>query len=50
MVGTSCRFIGGGNAGFLAFINAGVHTVMYLYYFLAGMEMENSQFITFEES
>jgi hypothetical protein len=32
------RFIGGGHAGFVAFVNAGVHTVMYLYYLLAGRE------------
>jgi len=29
------KFVGGGHSGFLAFINAGVHTVMYLYYLLA---------------
>jgi len=29
------RFVGGGHSGFLAFLNAGVHTVMYLYYLLA---------------
>ena len=29
------RFVGGGHGGFLAFLNAGVHTVMYLYYLLA---------------
>ena len=30
------RFVGGGHGGFAAFLNMGVHTVMYLYYFLAG--------------
>ena len=30
-----CRFVGGGQGGFSAFLNAGVHTVMYLYYLLA---------------
>jgi len=29
------RFVGGGHSGFAAFFNAGVHTVMYLYYFLS---------------
>lgn len=29
------RFVGGGHGGFAAFFNAGVHTVMYLYYFLS---------------
>jgi len=29
------KFVGGGHSGFLAFLNAGVHTVMYLYYLLA---------------
>jgi len=29
------KFVGGGHSGFLAFINAGVHTAMYLYYLLA---------------
>jgi len=29
------RFVGGGHTGFFAFLNAGVHTVMYLYYLLA---------------
>jgi hypothetical protein len=28
--------VGGGHGGFGAFLNAGVHTLMYLYYFLAG--------------
>ena len=32
---TLARFVGGGHSGFLAFLNAGVHTVMYLYYLLA---------------
>jgi hypothetical protein len=30
------RFVGGGHGGFAAFLNMGVHTVMYLYYFLTG--------------
>ena len=29
------RFVGGGHGGFAAFFNAGVHTVMYLYYLLS---------------
>lgn len=29
------RFVGGGHGGFAAFFNGGVHTVMYLYYFLS---------------
>ena len=29
------RFVGGGHTGFFAFVNAIVHTVMYLYYLLA---------------
>ena len=29
------RFVGGGHGGFGAFFNAGVHTVMYLYYLLS---------------
>jgi len=29
------RFVGGGQVGFSAFLNAGVHSVMYLYYLLA---------------
>jgi hypothetical protein len=29
------KFVGGGNSGFAAFINTGVHTVMYFYYLLA---------------
>ena len=32
---SSSRFVGGGQGGFSAFLNAGVHTVMYLYYLLA---------------
>lgn len=31
------RFVGGGHGGFAAFFNAGVHTVMYLYYFLSAL-------------
>jgi len=31
----AAKYIGGGHSGFCAFANAGVHTVMYLYYFLS---------------
>ena len=35
MTGYHDRFVGGGQGGFSAFLNAGVHTIMYLYYLLS---------------
>ena len=39
------RFVGGGQSGFGAFLNAGVHTVMYLYYFLATFGPEIQKYL-----
>ena len=39
------RFVGGGQSGFGAFLNAGVHTVMYLYYFLASFGPEIQKYL-----
>merc|ERR1712203_858513 len=39
------RFVGGGHSGFLAFLNAGVHTVMYLYYLLAACGPEIQKYL-----
>jgi len=39
------RFVGGGHGGFSAFFNAGVHTVMYLYYFLSAFGPKMQPFL-----
>jgi len=39
------RFVGGGHGGFAAFFNAGVHTVMYLYYFLSAFGPKMQPFL-----
>ena len=42
---SSFRFVGGGQGGFSAFLNAGVHTFMYLYYLLAALGPEVQKYL-----
>jgi hypothetical protein len=44
------RFVGGGHVAFAAFFNAGVHTVMYLYYFLSAFGPEMQPYLWWKRS